>query len=162
MNMRTAVFPGSFDPLTNGHVDLIERALKLFDKVVVAVLNNPGKAALFTAEERLTIIRAQFRVYAGRVEARSFSGLLVDFVKKMDAGVIVRGLRAISDYDYEAQMALMNKNLCEEIETLFLTAREENSYVSSTLVKQVASLGGDVSRIVPAVVEAALKQKLQL
>jgi len=161
MNTAVAVFPGSFDPLTAGHVDIVERALRIFERVIVAVLNNPEKTTLFTVDERLDLIEQQFRDYKGRVTAQSFSGLLVEFAKRVQAGVILRGLRAISDYDYEAQMALVNKNLCEDIETLFLTAREQNSYVSSSVVKQVAKLKGDVSSMVTPVVEAALKRKFK-
>jgi pantetheine-phosphate adenylyltransferase len=154
-----AVFPGSFDPLTNGHVDIIERSVAIFGHVVVGVLNNPSKSALFTDEERVALISRQFARYKGKVEVVSFSGLLVEFVQRVKSRVVIRGLRAISDFDYEAQMALINRKLAPNIETLFLTAREEHSYISSTVVKQVALLGGDVSDMVPGVVATALKSK---
>ena len=155
------LFPGSFDPLTLGHVDIVARSLRIFDKVVVAVLNNPLKSTLFTLEERLTLVRNEFRSYGNRVEVQSFSGLLVEFADKVGANVIVRGLRAISDYDYETQMALMNKNLSRDVETLFLVTQESYSFISSTLVKQVAELGGDVSSLVPPGTLKALKRKIR-
>lgn len=154
--MGLAVFPGSFDPLTNGHVDIIERSLSLFDRVVVGVLANPTKTPLFSPDERVALIKAQFKNNK-RVEALAFDGLLVTFAKKIKAKTIVRGLRAISDYDYETQMALTNRKLAPKLETVFLVAREENSYISSTVVKQVARYGGDVSGFVPKVVEKALR-----
>lgn len=154
-----AVFPGSFDPLTNGHVDIIERALGIFERVVVGVLHNPAKHALFNDEERVALIERQFSRFRGRVSVVSFSGLLVDFVLSVKSRVVIRGLRAISDFDYEAQMALINRKLAPNVETFFLTAREEHSYISSTVVKQVALLGGDVSKMVPPVVEKALVKK---
>lgn len=157
--VTTAICPGSFDPLTNGHVDIVRRSLRIFDRVIVAVLENPTKTTLFSVAERLELIRAEFADCRDRVEARSFSGLLVDFVQSVDRGVVVRGLRAISDFDYEAQMALVNKTLCEDVETVFLMAREKNSYISSSLVKQVAQLGGSVEALVPPQVAAALAQK---
>lgn len=157
-----AVFPGSFDPLTNGHVDIIERSVGLFGHVIVGVLHNPAKKALFTDEERVALITRQFARYKGRVEVVSFSGLLVEFVQSVKSRVVIRGLRAISDFDYEAQMALINRKLAPGIETLFLTAREEHSYISSSVVKQVAMLGGDVSDMVPPVVASALAKKWHL
>ena len=156
---HAAVFPGSFDPLTNGHVDIIDRSLNIFDKVIVGVLCNQEKKTLFTIDERVALIHEHFKEYGDRVLVESFSGLLVDFVKEMNTRVVVRGLRAISDYDYEAQIALMNKKLSEEVETFFLMTREKNSYISSRLVKQVASFNGDVSCFVPPVIENALKEK---
>jgi len=157
--VTTAVFPGSFDPLTNGHVDIIERSSEIFQHVIVAVLFNPSKDSLFTQAERVALISKQFTRYRGRVSVVSFSGLLVDFVQSTKSRVVIRGLRAISDFDYEAQMALINRNLAPRIETFFLTAREEHSYISSTVVKQVALLGGDVSGMVPKVVSDALAKK---
>lgn len=159
MTLNTAVFPGSFDPLTNGHVDIITRSLKIFDEVVVAVLSNPQKNTLFTLEEREILIRECFRSQAEKVRVHSFSGLLMDFAKSVRAGVIIRGLRAISDYDYEAQLALVNRNLCQEIETFFLITSEENAYISSSIVRQVAEFGGNVLKFVPPNVEAALRAK---
>lgn len=156
---RVAVVPGSFDPLTNGHVDIIERSLAIFDRVVVGVLNNPSKQSLFTEAERVALLEQQFARYRTKISVVSFTGLLVEFVKSMKSKVVVRGLRAISDFDYEAQMSLINRMLDPSIETLFLTAREEHSYISSTIVKQVAMLGGDVSVMVPPLVARALEKK---
>jgi pantetheine-phosphate adenylyltransferase len=156
---HVAVIPGSFDPLTNGHVDIIERALGIFDRVVVGVLNNPSKKALFDDSERVSLIEREFSRYTSRLSVVSFSGLLVEFVQSVKSRVVIRGLRAISDFDYEAQMSLINRRLDPSIETFFLTAREEHSYVSSTIVKQVALLGGDVSDMVPAAVTKALAKK---
>lgn len=159
--ITSAVFPGSFDPFTNGHVDIVERALKIFDRVVIGVLQNTSKSTLFTLEERVALIKEIVAPLGAQAQVFEFSGLLVDFVKKMDTRVILRGLRAISDYDYETQMALMNRHLDDNIETLFLVTSEQNSYVSSTLVKQVATLGGSVGSLVPKVVEKALHKKLK-
>jgi pantetheine-phosphate adenylyltransferase len=159
MTASVAIFPGTFDPLTNGHADLIKRSLRIFDRVIVGVLINSSKNALFTIDERVALMRDEFKGEGARVEVQSFSGLLVEFARDVGATVVIRGLRAISDYDYEAQMALMNKHLYEDLETLFMIAREENSYVSSTLVRQIASLGGDVSKIVTPLVHEALKKK---
>ena len=155
----TAVFPGSFDPFTNGHADIIERSLEIFDRIIVAVLHNPSKNHLFTQDERVVLISKQFAKFAGRVSVVGFSGLLVEFVESTKSRVVIRGLRAVSDYDYEAQMALVNRRLAPRIETLFLTAREEHSYISSTVVRQVAMLGGDVSDMVPSVIAKALERK---
>lgn len=156
-----AVFPGSFDPFTNGHADIVERALTIFTKIVIGVLDNPAKRELFTAKERVNLIKKLTAAYGEKVEVQSFSGLLVDFVSGWDSRVVIRGLRAISDFDYEAQMALMNRRLNSNIETLFLMAREKNSYISSTVVKQVARFGGDVGAMVPPKVAEALKAKLK-
>ncbi|HQR45385.1 MAG TPA: pantetheine-phosphate adenylyltransferase [Thermoanaerobaculia bacterium] len=157
--MRIAVYPGSFDPMTNGHVDLIRRGCHIFDRVVVAVLRNAEKAPLFDVTERLAMIRAVFRSEP-KVTVKAFSGLLVDFVRKEKAHVVVRGLRVVSDFEYEFQMALMNRRLDPEVETIFLTPKEELSYLSSRLVKQVHELGGDVSGLVPPLVLRSLKKRL--
>ena len=161
-SISRAIFPGSFDPLTFGHVDIITRALELVDEVIVGVLANPSKTPMFSTEDRVEIIRKHFAESdldfdEGRLRVESFSGLLVDFAKVNNTRVIVRGLRATSDFDYEAQMALMNKQLSPEIETCFLMTREKYSYISSSLVRQVAPLGGSVSHLVPPAVEQALK-----
>ncbi len=156
---RTAVYPGTFDPMTNGHVDLIRRGCHIFDRVLVAVLIDTEKAPLFTVEERLRMIRAIFR-REPKVLVKSFSGLLVEFMRKENARIVVRGLRVVSDFEHEFQMALMNRRLGPQVETLFLTPKEELSYTSSRLVKQVHQLGGDVSGLVPAVVLRALARKI--
>ena len=157
--MTIAVFPGSFDPLTNGHVDIIERSVKLFDRVIVAVVSNPEKNPLLSISEREELIRVELKRLGKRVQVRSFSGLLVEFLKQTRASIVIRGLRAISDYDYETQMALVNKSLWSEVETIFMVAREENSYISSSLVKQVALYGGDVARFVPPHIAKVLRKK---
>lgn len=155
---RIAIYPGSFDPLTNGHVDIITRGARLFDQIVVGLLSNPEKAPLFSVEEREGIIREVF-ADLGNVEVDVFHGLLVDYARRRRASVIVRGLRAISDFEYEMQMALMNRRLSPDIETVFMMPAETYTYVSSRLVKEIFSLGGDVSGLVPAVVESRLRQK---
>jgi len=144
------VYPGSFDPLTNGHLDVIQRASRLFAKVTVAILENPNKRGqyLFTAEERLAIVR-EATAHLPNVEAATFSGLLVDFVKRVGAQAIVKGLRAVSDYEYELQMAHLNRQLLPGLETLFILSATRYSFVSSTMVKEIARYGGDVSKLVP-------------
>lgn len=159
-SQKRAIFPGTFDPLTNGHLDIIHRALSIFDSLTVAILENSTKQALFSVPERVELINQEMKQFGNRVQVKGFSGLLVAFAKQESSYTIIRGLRAISDYDYEAQMALMNKNLCGEIETIFLIAREENSYISSSIVKQALLLGGDVSKFVPAGILKALTAKI--
>jgi len=153
-----AVFPGSFDPITNGHLDIIARGLSVFDDVTIAILINPGKQALFTVEERALIIRETYKGEP-RVKVDTFSGLLVDYAERVGASVIVRGLRAISDFEYEFQMALMNRRLNPRIETVFMMPAESYSYLSSRLVKEVFQLGGRVRDLVPPVVERQLAEK---
>lgn len=154
----TAIYPGSFDPITNGHLDLIARGSRIVQRLIVAVLRNDSKQALFSVEERIEIIQEVVRPYAN-VEVASFDGLLVDYAAARGANLILRGIRAVSDYEYELQMALMNRRLRPELETAFLMAGEAYSYLSSHLVKEVVSLGGDVSGLVPSPVEARLKIK---
>jgi pantetheine-phosphate adenylyltransferase len=156
--MRRAIYPGSFDPVTNGHLDVIERAQKLFDEVVVAVADNDEKQPLFSLKERLNLLRET----AGRIEnvrVAQFKGLLVDFAKAEHAGAVIRGLRAVSDFEFEFQMALMNRKLDAAAETIFLMPKEEYTYLSSRIVKEIARLGGDVSSFVPACVAKALTRK---
>lgn len=161
--MRRAIFPGSFDPPTNGHLDIISRSQPLFDEIIIAVLNNPDKHPLFSVEERCDIIREILPAVQNgdcKVTVESFSGLTADFAKKRGATAIVRGIRAVSDYEYELRMALMNRKLEPEIETVFLMAGEEYSYVSSTLMKQVFILGGRVAGLIPELVEKRMREKL--
>ena len=157
-NMKLAVYPGSFDPLTNGHVDIIERGTHLFDKIIVAILVNVEKSPLFSMQERVDIVR---QVFKGRpnVEVDTFEGLLVDYVARREADVIVRGLRALSDFEAEFQMALMNRRLSPDVETVFMMPAEQYTYISSRLIKEVFSLGGQVSGLVPDVVESRLREK---
>ena len=159
MAERVALYAGSFDPLTNGHLDILARARRLADRVVMAILENDAKKPLFSVEERIEMIR-EIVGDDPAVPIRSFSGLLVDFARETGATLIVRGLRAVSDYEYELQMALMNRRLAPEIETVFLMAKEEYSYVASRLVKEVARLKGDVSGLVPESVRRRLTSRL--
>jgi pantetheine-phosphate adenylyltransferase len=154
-----AVYPGSFDPLTNGHVDIITRGAHLFDRIVVAILVNIEKAPLFSADERVEIARAVFQSLPN-VEVDTFDGLLVDYVQRRRAQVIVRGLRAVSDFEYEFQMALMNRRLNQGIETVFMMPAEQYTYISSRLIKEVFTLGGRVHGLVPDMVEERLRRKL--
>jgi len=153
-----AVYPGTFDPFTNGHQDILERALKIFPRMIVAVSGNPEKAPLFTLEERMEIIRDAVRDMQG-VRVDPFHTLLVDYVKTQGAAVVIRGLRAISDFEYEFQMALMNRRIAEDIETVFLMPHEAYTYLSSRLVKEVALLGGTVKGLVSPVVERMLRER---
>jgi pantetheine-phosphate adenylyltransferase len=155
-----AIYPGSFDPITNGHLDLIARGSRLVERLIVAVLRNDSKQALFSVEERMEFVREAVRPFAN-VGVESFDGLLVDYAASRGATLIVRGIRAVSDYEYELQMALMNRRLRPELETAFLMAGEAYSFVSSKLVKEVVSLGGDVSGLVPPAVEAGLKARFE-
>jgi pantetheine-phosphate adenylyltransferase len=153
-----AIYPGSFDPLTNGHVDIIQRGSRVFDRIVIAVLINLEKAPLFTVPERVEIAKDAFRNWSN-VEVDTFDGLLVDYARRRGAGVIVRGLRAVSDFEFEMQMALMNRRLNPEVETVFMMPAEPYTYVSSRLVKEVVALGGSVHGLVPDSVEARLRAK---
>jgi pantetheine-phosphate adenylyltransferase len=158
--VRTVVYPGSFDPLTNGHLDVVERASKLFDRVIVAIAKNDDKQPMFTQAERKRQIAAAVKGYPN-VEVVAFKGLLVDFAEKKKAQAIIRGLRAVSDFEFEFQLALMNRKLKEQIETIFMMPRESYTFLSSRLVKEIAGLGGDVGAFVPTNVERALKRKLK-
>lgn len=154
-----AVYPGTFDPITNGHSDLVERAARLFDKVIVAVAANPGKESTFSLEERVSMA-SEVLADLGNVEVEGFDSLLVDYAHERGAAVLLRGLRAVSDFDYEFQLAGMNRRLAPDIETLFLTPAEQYAYISSSLVREVASLGGNVSLFVHMKVRAALKHRI--
>jgi pantetheine-phosphate adenylyltransferase len=155
---RIAVYPGTFDPVTNGHIDLVERSLRIFDVVIVAVAENPKKTPLFSLEERISLFKRVTAKYE-RVVIEGFDGLLVDYVKQKRAAGIIRGLRAVSDFVYEMQMALMNRRLDNSIETVFLMPNEEYSFITSTIVREAASYGGDVSSLVPRVVVQKLNKK---
>jgi pantetheine-phosphate adenylyltransferase len=159
MDPVLAIYPGSFDPVTNGHLDLIERAAKIFERLIVAVLRNTDKAPLFTLAERVEMLREVTRAFPN-VEVDTFDGLLVDYARRMQARVLLRGIRAVSDYEYELQMALMNRKLEPEMETVFMLPAQAYSYVSSRLVREIARLGGPVSGLVPPAVEQRLRTKV--
>ena len=155
-----AIYPGSFDPITNGHLDLIERGSRMAERLIVAVLRNSAKAPLFSVDERLEMIREAVADYTN-VEVTSFEGLLVEFASRHSANLILRGIRAVSDYEHEWQMALMNRRMRPEIETVFLMASEEYSFISSTVVREVASLGGSIEGLVPPSVERRIRRRFQ-
>ena len=158
--IRRAIYPGSFDPVTNGHLDVVDRARKLFDEVIVAVAHNDQKQPLFSLEERLQLLRGTIGKLRN-VEIAPLDGLLVDFAKARKASAVIRGLRAVSDFEFEFQMALMNRKLEATVETIFLMPKEEYTYLSSRIVKEIARLGGDVAKFVPARVATALRNKLK-
>ncbi|MBW3141226.1 pantetheine-phosphate adenylyltransferase [Ferrimonas balearica] len=156
---QTAIYPGTFDPITNGHLDLIQRASRMFDRVIVGIAASPSKRPLFTLEQRVELVNAVV-AELGNVEVVGFSGLLADFAREQNARVLIRGLRAVSDFEYEFQLANMNRRLNPELESVFLTPSEENSFISSSLVKEVALHGGNVTEFLPEVVQSALKDAL--
>ncbi len=158
--MRKAVFPGSFDPITNGHIDVVKRALKLFDKIIIAVARREEKSPIFTTQEREQLVKKVIGKNS-RIEVKSFDGLLVDFVRKEKACAIIRGLRTISDFDYEFQMALTNRKIAPEIETIFFLASEQYAYLSATLIKEIARMDGDLKGFVPKPVMIALKKRIK-
>lgn len=157
--MRVAVYPGSFDPTTNGHLDIITRASKICDKLIVAVLENPSKQPMFTVEERVEHLEFILKDYRN-VEVRSFSGLLVDFVRSVGSNIVVRGLRGVTDFSYEFQMALTNRSLANEIETLFISADTQYLYFSSSQVKEIALFGGNIDSMVPPIIKSEINKKL--
>ncbi len=155
---RRAIYPGTFDPLTNGHLDIISRASKLFDEVIVALLVNPGKNPMFTVPERVEILNEVLTPQLPQVSVETFEGLLVDYCRQRQAGAIIRGVRSIKDYEYELPMVLMNRRLNPDVETVLLVASEENSYVSSSLIKEVFRLGGSIDGLVPDLVIERMRQ----
>lgn len=161
MDTRTAVYPGTFDPITNGHLDIVDRALDLFDKVIIAIAINPTKQPVFSLEERTEMIRECYPDANSRVEIDPISGLLVDYAHKRNAKTIVRGLRAVSDFDYEFQLALMNRKLRREVETIFLMSGFRWIYISSSIIKDAARHGGNIENLVPPHVEERLKEKFR-
>lgn len=158
---RVAVYPGSFDPITNGHLSLLRRGLQIFDKIIVAIAVNPNKKPLFTLEERMDILRAVLKDYS-RVEIDHFQGLLVDYVQQKETNIILRGLRALSDFEYEFQMALMNRKLSRKVQTVFMMTDYQWFYISSTIIKEAASLGGNIEGLVPEIVYQKLREKFGL
>jgi pantetheine-phosphate adenylyltransferase len=157
--MKIAIYPGSFDPVTNGHIDIIQRGRHLFDKIIVSILLNPGKKALFSLDERLDMLTESLKDIDG-VEVDSFSGLLIDYAERKNAKAILRGMRAVSDFEYEFQMALMNRRLNRDIQTVFLMTGMRWIYTSSSIIKEAATFGGDISGMVPTIVEKKLEEKI--
>ncbi|PIV66293.1 MAG: pantetheine-phosphate adenylyltransferase [Nitrospirae bacterium CG01_land_8_20_14_3_00_44_22] len=157
---RIAIYPGTFDPITNGHIDLVQRGLRIFDKVIIAITTAQKKQPLFTADERIDLIKNALKGFKN-VSVDSFNGLLIEYAKSKNGTTVIRGLRAVSDFEYEFQMALMNRRLAVAIETVFMMPSEEYSFLTSTIVKEVASFGGSVKGLVPEAVEKALRRKFQ-
>lgn len=159
--MKSAVYPGTFDPVTNGHIDVIERALKIFDKLYVVVADNPQKASTFSGMERVEMLKDALKKHNGKLEVEYFEGLLLNYVKKKKSNVVVRGLRAISDFEYEFSRALLSRELEKEIETIFLMTKDDYAFLSSSIVKEIAMFGGSVKGFVPEIVEKKLKEKFR-
>lgn len=161
--MRTVIYPGTFDPITYGHLDVLERALNLFEEIIITIAINPSKKPLFSLEERIRLIETvlEKNPEGHRVKVQGFDGLLVDFAREKKASAIIRGLRAVSDFEYELQMALMNRRLADEITTVFMMPHEKYTYLNSTIVKEVSRLGGNISNFVPKNVQKALNRKLK-
>lgn len=160
--MKIAIYPGTFDPITNGHLDIVERASQMFDRVIMTIAVNSSKTPMFTADERLALVRAAVREKKLKnVSAEQFSGLLVNFARKNKATALIRGLRAVSDFEYEFQMALMNRKLAPTITTVFLMPHEKYTYLNSSIIREVARLGGDIAGMVPKVVQKAMQHKLR-
>ena len=157
--MKTAVYPGTFDPVTNGHIDIIERALKIFDKLFIVVADNPQKTATFTKKERVGMLKESLRRYNGRIEVEHYDGLLLNYVKSKKSNVIVRGLRAISDFEFEFSRALLNRELEKDIDTIFIMTKDDYAFLSSSIVKEIAMFNGPVKGFVPEAVEKKLKEK---
>ncbi|MCK4666418.1 pantetheine-phosphate adenylyltransferase [Candidatus Dependentiae bacterium] len=158
MKSNIGIYPGSFDPITDGHIDIINRATKIFNKVIIAVLKNPGKSFTFSVEERVDMIKDTFKDY-DNIEVESFDGLLIDYLKRKNGRAVIRGLRMISDFENEFQMALINRKMSSEFETVFLMTSEEYSFLSSSIVKEIYFLGGDISKFVPGIVLEKIKNK---
>ena len=159
--MKTAVYPGAFDPVTNGHIDIIERALKLFDKLYILVGENPQKTATFSPEERVKMLKESLKKHNHRIEIEHFNGLLLEYVKKKKSNVIIRGLRAISDFEFEFQRAQFNREFAKDVETIFLMTKDDYAFLSSSIVKEIAMFSGSVKGFVPAIVEKKLREKFR-
>ncbi|MGI6453457.1 MAG: pantetheine-phosphate adenylyltransferase [Syntrophomonadaceae bacterium] len=157
--MRLAVYPGSFDPVTNGHIDILERSSQLFDRIIIAVIHNVSKKSLFSLDERVNLIRESTQ-HLGNIEVDCFSGLLVNYLARKNARIIIRGLRSVADFEYECQMSMMNKRLMPDVDTVFVMSNNDFTYVSSSMVKEVALLGGDVTSLVPEPVQLAFSKKI--
>lgn len=159
--MKRGIYPGTFDPITNGHLDIVQRGLRIFDEIIIAVAPSPKKQPLFTLEERLRMIRESVKG-RGRIEVEAFNGLLVEYAKSRGGAAIIRGLRAVSDFEYELQLALMNRRLDMSVETVFMMPSEEYSFLTSTIVKEAASFGGSVKGLVPPMIEKALNERFRV